>query len=100
MPRKAPTHKAPRTKARAHLAQEAAERQRRRARHTGTRAWQLQRESVLARDKFTCQACGHYGDQVDHIHNDAHIDVDDDRLQTLCRRCHSAKTMRELNAQR
>lgn len=79
---------------------EATNRQRRRALHTGSKAWKQQRERVLIRDLYTCQACGHYGDQVDHINNDAHEVVPDERLQTLCQPCHSSKTMRETNEAR
>ena len=79
---------------------EATNRQRRRALHTGSKAWKAQRFRVLIRDLYTCQACGHYGDQVDHIHNNAEQDVSDDQLQTLCLPCHSSKTMTETNGAR
>ena len=68
--------------------------------HTGSKGWKLQRARVLARDEYLCRHCGAFGDQVDHIHDNAHEVVDDDQLQTLCLPCHSAKTMRQLNGQR
>lgn len=72
-------------------------RQERRALHTGSKAWRAQRMRVLIRDRYTCQAlaCGQWGDQVDHIHGNASEMVSDDQLQTLCLRCHSAKTAKE-----
>jgi 5-methylcytosine-specific restriction endonuclease McrA len=79
---------------------EATNRQRRRAMHTGSKGWKLQRARVLARDEYTCQHCGQFGDQVDHIHGDAHEHVTDDRLQVLCLKCHSRKTMGVLNGKR
>ena len=60
--------------------------------NTGSKAWRIQRERVLIRDMHLCQVCGRFGDHVDHTHNDAHSDVTDDRLQTLCHECHSRKT--------
>lgn len=72
-------------------------RQATRALHTGSPRWLAQRKRVLVRDLYICKACGNFGDEVDHIHNDAHQFVTDDRLQTLCRSCHSAKTRAEQN---
>jgi len=60
--------------------------------HTGSKGWRIQRLRVLRRDMFICRACGKFGDQVDHIHDDADQHVTDDRLQTLCQPCHSRKT--------
>ena len=60
--------------------------------NTGSRAWRIQRERVLARDMYQCRVCSKFGDHVDHIDNDAWRDVPDDRLQTLCHECHSRKT--------
>lgn len=92
MPTKAPTHKPRPVKAKTHGRQD---RQQRRALHTGSRTWRLQRERVLVRDLYTCKHCGRYGDQVDHIHGDADRHVDDEALQTLCLPCHSRKTATE-----
>lgn len=99
MPKAPPSHSPSKPKAIRHNPRGtgATERQQRRAMHTGSKAWRQQRLRVLARDRFKCRKCGQFGDQVDHIHNDAHEVVTDDRLQTLCLRCHSAKTMTELN---
>lgn len=99
MPRAAKIHRPHVTKTPRHNAQgkTATDRQRTRAHHTGSKAWKQQRIRVLQRDGFTCTACGHYGDQVDHINNDAHLVVGDDALATLCIVCHSRKTMTELN---
>lgn len=65
--------------------------------HTGSKGWKLQRARVLARDQYTCQICRKFGDQVDHIHNNAAEHVSDDELQTLCIYCHSTKTRTEQN---
>lgn len=102
MPHKAPTHRPHRTTAPKFNArgEGPTERQRRRAMHTGSKGWRMQRERVLLRDRYTCQHCGCYGDQVDHIHGDAEQVVTDDRLQVLCLGCHSQKTAREQNEQR
>lgn len=67
-------------------------RQAKRALNTGSKAWRIQRLRVLTRDLFKCSVCGMFGDQVDHIHNNAHEHVSDDELQTLCRQHHSEKT--------
>lgn len=67
-------------------------RQARRALHTASKEWRQQRLRVLARDLYTCKACGRYGDHVDHIRSNAHEHVADDALQTLCLPCHSRKT--------
>ena len=99
MARKAPTHrpmqvKAPRHNPRGKVARE---RQRRRAMHTGSKAWRLLRMQILARDGCACAGCGSYGDQVDHIDGDSHNNAHDN-LQTLCINCHSRKTRKEQDA--
>lgn len=76
------------------------DRQKMRFLNTGSVRWAAQRARVLERDMFNCRSCGKWGNQVDHIHNNAHEDVSDDQLQTLCHKCHSAKTMTELNKAR
>ena len=69
--------------------------------NTGSKAWRLIRTEVLCRDAYTCKACGRYGDQVDHVDgNSWNNPADGSNWQTLCHSCHSAKTMRELNASR
>jgi 5-methylcytosine-specific restriction protein A len=81
---------------------EATNRQRRRAMHTGSKGWRLQRERVLVRDGYMCQwpGCGCYGDQVDHRNDNADEHVTDDELWTLCIRHHSSKTRTEQNKHR
>ena len=82
------------------------DRQRKRALHTDTKAWRLLRQQVLVRDLYRCQACKRMvtgpDAHVDHIHDDAH-DPDSnqlDRLQTLCRECHGAKTRAEMDGRK
>lgn len=61
----------------------------------GGRPWRRKRESILLRDKYTCQKCGTVtlDLEVDHIVNIAQGGNDDDaNLQALCVPCHQAKT--------
>lgn len=61
----------------------------------GGRPWRRKRETILLRDKYTCQACGTVTSdlEVDHIINIARGGNDDDaNLQALCAPCHKAKT--------
>jgi 5-methylcytosine-specific restriction endonuclease McrA len=96
MPRKAPTHRLVRSAAKLHnpRGHGPKDRQQRRAMHTGSKGWRMLRLVILQRDGFTCAACKHYGDQVDHIDNDSHNN-DAGNLQTLCAVCHSSKTRAE-----
>lgn len=71
-------------------------RQSTRALHTGSKAWQIQRQRVLVRDLYACKACGQFGNHVDHIDGDASRDVPDSALQTLCVSCHGSKTRKEM----
>ena len=71
-------------------------RQRRRAMHTGSKAWLQLRLVILQRDNYLCTDCGRFGDQVDHDDGDSHNN-DPDNLKTRCIRCHSSKTRREQN---
>ncbi len=96
MPDLPPSHVARRANAPKH--DTGTNRQRARFLRTSAPAWRAQRQRVLIRDSYQCRACGSWGNEVDHINNDAHRDVTDEELQTLCRKCHSAKTMRELNS--
>lgn len=69
----------------------------------GGRPWRRIRDRILLRDKYTCQKCGHIGDdlEVDHIINRAQGGTDDDvNLQSLCIPCHKAKTATESAAGR
>lgn len=61
-----------------------------------TRAWRRLRETILERDKFTCQSCGIISMtlEVDHINTDA-TNNDPINLQTLCKPCHLKKTTYE-----
>lgn len=71
------------------------ERQAKRYYHTAHTQWLAQRQRVLIRDAYQCRDCGQWGNHVDHIDNNAHEDVTDDRLQTLCIVCHGRKTRSE-----
>lgn len=102
MPTRPPIHKpfvvrTPKHNARGKAA---TNRQKKRAHHTGSKAWKAQRFRILVRDLYTCQGCGGFGDQVDHINNDAEVEVEDAALQVLCISCHSSKTLREQNRTR
>ena len=64
-------------------------------------SWQKLRMSALKRDKFLCQECRRNGkaiaaNDVDHKLAKAHGGSDSmDNLESLCRKCHRAKTARE-----
>jgi 5-methylcytosine-specific restriction endonuclease McrA len=93
MPSLPPTHKVRKTGAPKHTRD--GERQARRYYHTAHPQWLAQRQRILLRDSYQCRHCGQWGNHVDHIDNDAHKDVSDDRLQTLCLECHGRKTRAE-----
>ena len=93
MPDLPATHVHAKSGARRHLLDDS--RQTKRHLNTGSKAWRAQRRRVLERDQYVCQHCQRWGNHVDHINNDAHIDVPDEALQTLCRECHSSKTIKE-----
>ena len=61
------------------------------------RLWARARRAVLRRDNWTCQTCGRYGNECDHIkplqHGGAAYDLGN--LQILCRGCHISKTRAE-----
>jgi 5-methylcytosine-specific restriction endonuclease McrA len=101
MPKAPPIHRQAAPQVRKHnpRGKAPADRQRTRAMHTGSKGWRLLRLSVLQRDGYTCAVCGKYGDQVDHVDGDSHNNQPEN-LQVLCRRDHSAKTMREVNGKR
>lgn len=51
---------------------------------------------IRKRDNNTCQACGAFGYQVDHIVNTKAGGTDaPENLQVLCKPCHDAKTTHE-----
>lgn len=65
------------------------------------REWMETRKRILERDSYACCACGQVGmmNEIDHIvpleQGGSHADAN---LQTLCRRCHAAKTADEQRA--
>ena len=76
------------------------------SRHHATinaRRWAAVRRTVFERDGHRCRACGRAGRlECDHV-----VPLDrggdpwvPDNLQTLCRRCHIAKTARENRRER
>lgn len=58
--------------------------------------WERQRRRVLFRDDYICQLCGaHDARHVDHIIPTWYTkqeQVRDEELQTLCAKCHAAKS--------
>lgn len=59
-------------------------------------AWFALRKQVLERDAHRCARCGGHANTVDHIVAKTAGGTDEPfNLQSLCRACHSAKTMRE-----
>ena len=71
----------------------ATERQRKRALHTGSKAWRIIREQVLAWEPL-CRYCGDVATQVDHLDNSSHNN-DIDNLAATCASCHSRKTAQQ-----
>jgi 5-methylcytosine-specific restriction enzyme A len=60
-----------------------------------------QADRIRARDGHTCQKCGAFGHEVDHIGNVKGGGCDDDaNLQVLCATCHMTKTQAEATAAR
>lgn len=100
MPTLPPKHSRPRAKAERHG--QVKDRQANRALNTSSREWRYIRACVLLEERYTCRACGKFGDQVDHIDGKAQHrdDYRRENLQTLCHRCHSAKTIRGINEAR
>lgn len=55
--------------------------------------WRFKRLKILMRDSFKCKSCGKI-DEYNHVHHTRYIkhklpwDIDDFRLETLCRGCH------------
>jgi 5-methylcytosine-specific restriction protein A len=64
----------------------------------GTKRWRALRRRVLKRDRYTCQECRRFGNEVDHVVPVAQGGArwSEDNLQTLCKSCHSRKTAREV----
>ena len=62
------------------------------------RVMQRLRRRILRRDGYRCRSCGRPGRlEVDHITPMARggAPLDENNLQTLCRSCHIAKSIRE-----
>jgi len=66
------------------------------------RRWQAARRAVLERDGWRCVLCGSFAGfanrlEVDHIQplQFGGPPYDPQNLQTLCRECHKAKTIKE-----
>ena len=61
------------------------------------RLWDRARRAVLKRDNWTCQTCGRYGNECDHVKplqfGGAAYALGN--LQILCRGCHIEKTRGE-----
>ena len=48
------------------------------------------KRKILERDNYTCQLCGEYGDQVDHVIPYAvSRDSTESNLRALCRQCNT-----------
>ena len=63
------------------------------------RQHQTLKNAIRERDNYTCQLCGEYGDQVDHIipYAVSH-DSTLSNLRVLCRRCNLATRRQQYNA--
>lgn len=64
--------------------------------------WQGTRRAILRRDRYTCQACKRFGNEVDHVVPlaDGGKPYAPSNLQTLCKPCHSRKTALEVGYRR
>lgn len=67
-----------------------------------SKEWKKLRLYICQSRHWTCQWCGGYGDQVDHIEeitpdniNNPKITLNEDNLQLLCRSCHDSKRKKE-----
>ena len=66
------------------------------SKRTSSYQWRILRQSIIERDKYTCQSCGIIGTAVDVDHIDTNnTNNDPSNLQTLCRPCHLKKTTKE-----
>lgn len=66
---------------------------------TKTKRWRALRLVILRRDNWTCQDCGDYGNECDHIlpvRTHPVLGFEESNLQCLCGGCHSLKTLVEL----
>ena len=66
------------------------------SKRTSSHQWRLLRQSIIERDKYTCQSCGiiTHSLEVDHIDTN-NLNNDPSNLQTLCSPCHLKKTTAE-----
>lgn len=64
----------------------------------GTKRWKAARRKCLSRDRYTCQDCRRFGNEVDHVVPLAQggLPFALNNLQTLCKPCHSRKTAKEV----
>ena len=63
-----------------------------------SRRWAELRAEILERDEYTCQHCGEWGNEVDHIvprWRNKDLFWVESNLQLLCRDCHIDKSRRE-----
>ena len=93
MPARAPSHRPYAPSAKAHEPKQES-RQKKRALHTGSKAWRTLRAQVLAEELYRCRQCGQYGDHVDHVNGDPGNN-ERGNLAVMCRACHSIKTAKE-----
>lgn len=59
-------------------------------------AWQKVRQQILERDSYSCQECGAYATEVDHLtplHQGGRTEMHN--LQALCHDHHRQKTARQ-----
>ena len=99
MPFAAPRHRPSKPNAKQHQnAQERDHRQGKRLYATNHRVWRAIRKGVLDAEPL-CRECARQGkttpaNEVDHIDGDS-FKNEASNLQSLCKPCHSAKTVRE-----
>ena len=73
----------------------------RKGRQPDRNQWRRARRAMLTAQNWTCQVCGGYGNEVDHITPIDRMPVDADlcaldALQVLCRGCHIRKSRGEV----
>lgn len=66
-----------------------------------TKEWRVVRQIVLSRDSYLCVMCkAQIANEVDHINPRCTTSKDEwlnpNNLQSLCKKCHSAKTKKEM----
>ncbi|MBP9032569.1 MAG: HNH endonuclease [Pseudomonadales bacterium] len=93
MPVRAPQHRPYSVASKTHEPKQES-RQKKRALHTGSKAWRTLRAQILVEELYQCRQCGQPGDHVDHINGDA-TDNSRGNLAVMCRSCHAIKTAKE-----